>query len=133
MRHPILWAKLTLATWLFLAVTPVLAQDIEAGEQVFIKCRICHQVGEGAKSAIAPHLNGIIGRVSGTLPEYTSYSKAMKEKAVTWTEETLAQYLHNPREMIPRNSMLFPGLKKDADIANVIAYMKQFGPDGNKK
>jgi cytochrome c2 len=25
--------------------------------------------------------------------------------------------------------MVFPGLKSDDDIANVIAYLKQFGPD----
>ena len=28
--------------------------------------------------------------------------------------------------------MAFPGLQKDQDIANVIAYLKQFGPDGKK-
>ena len=28
--------------------------------------------------------------------------------------------------------MVFPGLKSDEDIANVIAYLKQFGPDGRK-
>jgi cytochrome c len=28
--------------------------------------------------------------------------------------------------------MIFPGLTKDDDIANVIAYLKQFGADGKK-
>ena len=28
--------------------------------------------------------------------------------------------------------MAFPGMAKDEDIANVIAYLKQFGPDGKK-
>jgi cytochrome c len=28
--------------------------------------------------------------------------------------------------------MTFPGLSDDDDIANVIAYLKQFGPDGKK-
>jgi cytochrome c len=28
--------------------------------------------------------------------------------------------------------MIFPGLPKEEDIDNVIAYLKQFGPDGKK-
>jgi cytochrome c len=28
--------------------------------------------------------------------------------------------------------MIFPGLPKDEDIDNVIAYLKQFGADGKK-
>ena len=28
--------------------------------------------------------------------------------------------------------MVFPGLTSSDDIANVIAYLKQFGPDGKK-
>ena len=28
--------------------------------------------------------------------------------------------------------MVFPGLRSDQDIDNVIAYLKQFGPDGKK-
>lgn len=28
--------------------------------------------------------------------------------------------------------MIFPGLTKEEDIDNVIAYLKQFGPDGKK-
>lgn len=109
------------------------AQDIATGERVFIKCRVCHQVGEGATNTIAPHLNGVMGRVSGTLPDYGNFSTPMKEKALTWDEETLSEYLRNPRMMIPRNNMMFPGLKKDTDIAAVIAYLKQFGPDGKKQ
>ncbi|MFT0893008.1 c-type cytochrome [Pseudochelatococcus sp. G4_1912] len=133
MKNRVSWAIFALAASLTAFVTPSHAQDAAAGERVFIKCRVCHQVGEEAKSTIAPNLNGIIGRVSGTFPDYKNFSAPMKEKAVTWNEETLTAYLHNPREFIPRNSMMFPGLKKDADIVNVIAYLKQFGPDGKKQ
>jgi cytochrome c2 len=28
--------------------------------------------------------------------------------------------------------MVFPGLKSDDDINNVLAYLKQFSPDGKK-
>ena len=34
--------------------------------------------------------------------------------------------------VVPGTKMAFPGLPGDGDIANVIAYLKQFGPDGKK-
>ena len=39
-----------------------LAGDAAAGEKVFAKCKACHQVGEAAKNAVGPNLNGISGR-----------------------------------------------------------------------
>jgi cytochrome c len=37
-----------------------------------------------------------------------------------------------PRAKVPGTKMIFPGLTKDDDIDNVIAYLKQFGADGKK-
>jgi cytochrome c len=107
------------------------AQDAALGEKVFLKCKACHQIGEGAKSAVGPVLNGIIGRPAGTYAGY-SYSDANKGSGITWDEATLKDYLKNPRAKIPGTKMIFPGLPKDEDIDNVIAYLKQFGPDGKK-
>ena len=107
------------------------AQDAAAGEKVFAKCKACHQIGEGAKDAVGPVLNGIVGRKAGTYPGY-SYSEANKNSGLTWDEATLKEYLKNPRAKVPGTKMIFPGLPKDEDIANVIAYLKQFGPDGKK-
>eukprot|EP00967_Tisochrysis_lutea_P089042 scaffold126630_cov23-Tisochrysis_lutea.AAC.1 len=44
-----------------------------------------------------PNLGGLFGRVSGTTPGF-SYSKANKEKGVTWGEDTLFDYLLNPKK-----------------------------------
>jgi cytochrome c len=107
------------------------AQDAAAGEKVFLKCKICHQIGEGAKNAIGPVLNGVVGRKAGTYPDY-AYSDANKNSGITWDEATLKEYLKNPRAKVPGTKMIFPGLTKDDDIDNVIAYLKQFGPDGKK-
>jgi cytochrome c len=38
----------------------------------------------------------------------------------------MRDYLHDPRKKVKGTKMVFPGLKDEADIANVIAYMKQF-------
>jgi cytochrome c len=107
------------------------AQDAALGEKVFLKCKACHQIGEGAKNAVGPVLNGVVGRKAGSYPDY-SYSDANKNSGITWDEATLKEYLKNPRAKVPGTKMIFPGLPKDEDIANVIAYLKQFGADGKK-
>jgi cytochrome c len=107
------------------------AQDAALGEKVFLKCKICHQIGEGAKIGVGPVLNGVVGRKAGTYPDY-AYSDANKNSGITWDEATLKEYLRNPRAKVPNTKMIFPGLTKDDDIDNVIAYLKQFGADGKK-
>jgi cytochrome c len=107
------------------------AQDAALGEKVFAKCKACHQIGEGAKNAVGPVLNGIVGRKAGTYPDY-SYSDANKGSGFTWDEATLKEYLKNPRAKVPGTKMIFPGLPKSEDVDNVIAYLKQFGADGKK-
>jgi len=108
-----------------------LAQDVAAGEKVFAKCKVCHQVGETAKNGVGPVLNGILGRKAGSVEGY-NYTPANKNSGLTWDEATLKDYLKNPRAKIPGTKMVFPGLPNEADIDNVIAYLKQFGPDGKK-
>src|ERR1700755_1499598 len=107
------------------------AGDAALGEKVFLKCRACHQIGEGAKDAVGPVLNGVVGRKAGTYPDY-NYSDANKNSGITWDVATLKEYLKNPRAKVPGTKMIFPGLPKEEDIDNVIAYLKQFGPDGKK-
>jgi cytochrome c len=126
------WVSLTIAS-IALAVpaSAARAQDAAAGEHVFVKCRACHQVGESARNMIGPSLNGVVGRPAGTFPGY-SYSDANKNSGLTWDEATLKEYLKNPRGKVPGTKMAFAGLSSEADIDNVIAYLKQFGPDGKK-
>jgi cytochrome c len=125
--------NLTLSALVVIASSAVasaaLAQDVAAGKTSFNKCMACHAIGAGAKNKIGPELNGLDGRKSGTAPDY-NYSDANKNSGLTWDEATLTKYLKSPREVVPGTKMAFPGLTRDSDIANVIAYLKQFGPDG---
>src|SRR6202046_3341859 len=107
------------------------AQDAEAGEKIFAKCKACHQIGPTAKNGVGPILNGVVGRKAGIIEGY-NYSDANKGSGITWDEATLKEYLTDPKAKVPGTKMVFPGLKSDDDIANVIAYLKQFGPDGKK-
>jgi cytochrome c len=108
-----------------------MAQDAAAGEKVFSKCKICHQIGDGAKNMVGPVLNGVVGRPAGSYEGY-HYSDANKNSGITWDEANLKEYLKDPKAKVPGTKMVFPGLKSDDDINNVLAYLKQFGPDGKK-
>ncbi|RWX69887.1 cytochrome c family protein [Mesorhizobium sp. M4B.F.Ca.ET.089.01.1.1] len=103
------------------------AQDAAAGEKVFVKCKVCH-IADEDKNKIGPSLHGVIGRTAGTHPDFT-YSQAMIDagkSGVKWDEPTLTTYLHDPKAMVKGTKMAFAGLKNDQDVANVIAYLKQF-------
>ncbi|MEC8310157.1 MAG: cytochrome c family protein [Pseudomonadota bacterium] len=101
---------------------PALAGDIEAGAKVFKKCKACHVVDK-EKNRTGPHLVNLFGRTAGSLEGY-KYSKAMKASGIVWDEETLAGYLRAPKKYVKGTKMAFVGLKKDADIENIIAYLK---------
>jgi cytochrome c len=108
------------------------AQDAAAGEQVFRKCKSCHRIGDGAKNLIGPQLNGLDGRHSGSVPGFR-YSEANKNSGIVWNEQTFKEYIKNPRAKMPGTKMIYPGIKDEKEVADLWAYLKQFGPDGKKK
>ncbi len=96
------------------------------GEAVFKKCAACH-VTEAGKNKVGPSLAGLIGRVPGTVADF-KYSKAMVEFGTgkVWDEAALTNYLADPKGVVKGTKMTFVGLKQQQDIADVIAYLKQF-------
>jgi len=112
-------------------VTASWAQDPAAGERVFAQCRACHQVGENAKNAVGPVLNGLFGRKAGTVEGY-NYSAANKNSGLTWDEATFRDYIKDPRAKIPGTKMVYAGLKDEQRITDLVAYLKQFDGTGKK-
>jgi cytochrome c len=108
------------------------AQDLAAGENSFKKCLPCHAIGADAKNKVGPLLNGLDGRKSGTIEGY-NYSEANKKAEITWNEAIFREYIKDPRGKIPNTKMVFAGIKNENEITNLWAYIKQFGPDGQKK
>ncbi|VDN56350.1 unnamed protein product [Dracunculus medinensis] len=97
--------------------------DYEKGKKVFKqRCLQCHVVDSMAAKT-GPTLHGIIGRKSGTVPGY-DYTTANKNKGVIWTRETLFEYLLNPKKYIPGTKMVFAGLKKPEERADLIKYLE---------
>jgi cytochrome c len=114
------------ATFLVLASQAAWAEgDPTKGEKVYKKCKTCHSL-EAGKNKVGPHLNGVIGREAGTVEGF-KYSSAMADSGLVWDEETLDLFLAKPKEVVPKTKMAFPGLKKETDRQDVIAYMKEAG------
>tara|TARA_R110002110_G_scaffold3104_13_gene15951 strand:- start:1086 stop:1484 length:399 start_codon:yes stop_codon:yes gene_type:complete len=100
--------------------------DLAKGKKIFARCKACHTLEEGGPDRIGPNLYGIIGRTAGT-KEGFKYSDAMKQKGadgLVWDDDTLMTYLEKPSDMVPSTNMAFPGLKKEEDRHNVVAYVE---------
>jgi cytochrome c len=131
MREGIMGCRAILISLPFVFVSALdgLAQegDATAGAAVFKKCAVCH-AADTDQNKVGPSLNHVLGRKAGTHPDF-KYSPAMLaagEGGLVWDEATLRDYLHDPRKKVKGTKMAFPGLKDEADIANVVAYLKQF-------
>jgi cytochrome c len=104
------------------AATPALAADAAHGKVVFQTCAACHS---DKPDAIGPSLRGVYGRKSAALQDFR-YSNAMMHANLTWDDSNLKAYIKDPQAKVKGNRMPFGGLSSDADIDDVIAYLKEY-------
>ncbi len=116
---------LSVAGIMFAVASQALAAgDISKGKKLAKKCKSCHTMNEGGKNRLGPNLFDILGKPAGGVEGY-KYSKAMIAfgDGKTWTAESLDAYVTKPKDLVPGTKMKYPGLKKEADRANLIAYL----------
>jgi cytochrome c len=104
------------------AGTPAMAADATHGKVVFQTCAACHS---DKPDAIGPSLRGVYGRKSAALQDFR-YSNAMMHANLTWDDANLKDYIKDPQAKVKGNRMPFGGLSSDADIDDVIAYLKDY-------
>ncbi|WP_333832865.1 c-type cytochrome [Rubrimonas sp.] len=110
-----------------LAAAAVFVPQARAGgaPPQFKACKACHKVGEGAVHGIGPHLDGLMGRRAGGLPDfaYSSSMVAHGRDGLVWTPETLDAYLAKPDALVPGTRMSYRGMRDPADRAALIAWL----------
>jgi cytochrome c len=103
--------------------TMLASADATKGQAVFKACAACHDPSKGGPNKVGPNLWDIVGRNHG-IHEGFSYSEAMAAlKDKPWTYEALNEFLLAPKAAIPGTKMAYGGLKKEADRANLLAYL----------
>ena len=103
---------------------PALVPNIEAGQKVFLRCRSCHTLGQGEKNLVGPNLHGMFGEKPGSAAGF-NYSPAFKKGApAKWSDEALAGFIEKPTKAIPGSKMIFAGLPKPQDRADLIGYLR---------
>lgn len=101
--------------------------DAALGKRLFLRCTACHTVSSKAPGKIGPHLQGIVGRKSGSVAGF-GYSPAMKGANIVWNEATLDKWLQRPQSVVPGTTMAFAGLTKPEERKALIAYLKKPTP-----
>ncbi len=79
-----------------------------------------------------PILNGLDGRKSGTVAGY-SYTEANKNSGITWNKEQFLDYIRDFKAKIPGTKMVFVGIKKENEAADLWAFLAQYDKDGKTK
>ena len=100
------------------------AADPEKGKVLFLQCRACHSLEAGGANKVGPNLHGVVGRKAGLAPGF-AYSDVLTQASIVWSAETLDAWLARPSDFLPGNRMVFVGIRKPEDRANLIAFLKR--------
>jgi cytochrome c len=84
------------------------------------------------KNLTGPSLAGLWGRKAGSLPSFSRYSSALKSAEVVWKDQTLDKWIASPKDLVPNNRMIYPGLPVRKARADLIAFLKKATQPGEQ-
>ncbi|XP_068825082.1 cytochrome c-like [Capricornis sumatraensis] len=109
----------------YYVVTDLHAANAEKDKKLFIqKCVQCHTMGKGGRHKTEPNRHGLFGQKTGQAPGF-SYTDSNRSKGISWGEETQMGYMENPKKYIRGTKMIFTGIKKMAERADLIIYLRK--------
>jgi len=94
------------------------------GQRVFGTCAACHSL-QPDKNMTGPSLANLWGRKAGTMTSFDRYSAALKSAGIVWSDQTLDEWLKDPKHLVPQNEMTFPGIKDAQQRADLLAFLKE--------
>jgi cytochrome c len=106
-------------------IGPFMAKaDPNHGETVAKVCLQCHTFGKGEANKIGPNLFGIMEENIASVQGYQFSSALASHKSEKWDPDKLNTWLFKPQDYAKGTKMTFPGLPKEQDRADVIAYLE---------
>jgi len=101
------------------------AGDSGKGAKIFkAKCSQCHTLNKGGESKSGPNIHGLFGKPAGSDPNYAGFTDSIKSSGIIWSDKHLFEFVLNPKKYVPGNKMVFAGLKKEKERADLIEYLK---------
>lgn len=105
------------------AASALPAAAAQPATEALAQCVACHPIQKGAPHAVGPNLSGVFGQPVAGTAGYV-FSKALRRRGGTWTEDALHQWLEAPQSYAPGTKMAFSGLKDRAARQEVIDALK---------
>jgi cytochrome c len=116
-------AKWIAIATIFASSDVLAAGDAKRGAQLFRQCASCHSTAPG-EHLTGPSLATVAGHKAGTATGFARYSDALKRSGITWGDASLDKWLAGPNDLVPGNSMTFPGVRDAQARQDLVAYLK---------
>jgi cytochrome c len=98
--------------------------DAAKGQQTAKVCLQCHTFNKGEPNKIGPNLFDVMQNPIASEAGYQFSPALLAHKGEKWDPDKLNEWLYKPQTFAKGTKMTFPGLPKEQDRADVIAYLE---------
>ncbi|MFZ8864469.1 MAG: c-type cytochrome [Rickettsiales bacterium] len=102
----------------------IASADAMKGQKIAKKCVACHSFDKDGPNKVGPALWNLVDRPIASLADY-NYSEALSQINKNWTYEELFYFIQAPKKYAKGTKMSFAGIKKNNQLADLIAYLAQ--------